>query len=100
MKKLKHELLLRLCGLWHTWTESLGTRRSSLAKMQMLAVGSQAATVVGPMGLLAGHPDLLPMSSYLAEHAGCFRSWETLVIMSGIPQVNNGDDVDRHGPER
>lgn len=55
----------------------------------MLAVGSQAATVVGPKGLLVGHQDLLQMPFYLAEPVGCFRSWETLVFMSGIAQVNN-----------
>lgn len=68
--------------------------------MQMLVVGSQAATVVGPKGLLVGHQDLLQMPFYLAEPVGCFRSWETLVFMSGIAQVNNGNNLDRHGPGR
>lgn len=64
--------------------------------MQILAVESQAATVGGG-GLLAEPPDLLQMSFYLAEHAGCFRSWETVVFTPGIAQVNKGDNLDKHG---
>lgn len=97
VKKLKHELLLRLCGLQHTDRQLRGKKKppGKEAGVGSRKPGCDSGRTQEAIGWTPGSAI---DAFYLAERAGCFRSWETLVFMSGIAQVNNGDNLDRHGP--
>lgn len=97
VKTPRHELLLRLCGLQHTDRQLRGKKKPSgkEAFVDSRKPGRYSGRTQGAIGQAPGSAT---DAFYLAERAGCFRSWETLVFMSGVTQVNNGDNLDRHGP--